>query len=91
MLPTRPSRLLDTMDTSGCRKQLVVDHEICMLNILDTSGQEELGVLRNQSLCEGEGFLFVFDVNNAESLNTFAEWRELIKRVKEKEKVSSES
>ena len=40
---------------------------------------------------EGEGFLFVFDVNNAESLNTFAEWRELIKRVKEKEKVSSES
>ena len=88
MLPTRPSRLLDT---SGCRKQLVVDHEICMLNILDTSGQEELGVLRNQSLCEGEGFLFVFDVNNAESLNTFAEWTELIKRVKEKEKVSSES
>ena len=90
MLPTRPSRLLDT---SGCRKQLVVDHEICLLNILDTSGQEELGVIRKQSLCEGEGFLFVFDVNNAESLNTFAEWRELIKRVKEKEKekVSPES
>ena len=40
---------------------------------------------------EGEGFLFVFDVNNPESLNTFAEWRELIKRVKEKEKVSPES
>ena len=47
--------------------------------------------MRKQSLCEGEGFLFVFDVNNAESLNTFAEWRELIKRVKEKEKVSPES
>ena len=88
MLPTRPSRLLDT---SGCRKQLVVDHEICLLEILDTAGQEEYSAMRDQSINEGEGFLFVFDVNNPESLNTFAEWRELIKRVKEKEKVSSES
>ena len=84
MLPTRPSGLLDT---SGCRKQLVVDHEICLLNILDTTGQEELGVMRKQSLCEGEGFLFVFDVNNKESLDKFAEGREQIKRVKEKDKV----
>ena len=78
------------LDTSDCRKQLVVDQEICLLYILDTSGQEELGVMRKQSLCEGEGFLFVFDVNNAEILR-FAEWRELIRRLKEKEKVSSES
>ena len=87
MLPTRPSLVLDT---SGCRKQLVVDQEICLLYILDTSGQEELNVMRDQSIKEGEGFLFVFDVNNAEILR-FAEWRELIRRLKEKEKVSSES
>ena len=36
---------------------------------------------------EGEGFLFVFDVNNKESLDKFAEGREQIKRVKEKDKV----
>ena len=78
------------LDTSGCRKQLVVDQEICLLYILDTSGQEELNVMRDQSIKEGEGFLFVFDVNNAEILR-FAEWRELIRRLKEKEKVSSES
>ena len=41
--------------------------------------------MRDQSIKEGEGFLFVFDVNNAESLNTFAERRELIKRVKDSE------
>ena len=39
----------------------------------------------------GEGFLFVFDVNNAESLDKFAEWREQIKRAKEKEKVRPEN
>ena len=78
------------LDTSGCRKQLVVDQEICLLYILDTSGQEELNVMRDQSIKEGEGFLFVFDVNIAKILR-FAEWRELIRRLKEKEKVSSES
>ena len=87
MVPTKPSIVLDTSD---CRKQLVVDQEICLLYILDTSGQEELNVMRDQSIKEGEGFLFVFDVNNAEILR-FAEWRELIRRLKEKEKVSSES
>ena len=79
------------MDTSGCRKWFVVDHQTCLLEIFDTAGQEEYSVMRDQSIREGEGFLFVFDVNNAESLDKFAEWRELIKSVKEKEKVSSES
>ena len=60
MLPTRPALVLDT---SGYRKQLVVDQEICLLYILDTSGQEELNVMRDQSIKEGEGFLFVLDVN----------------------------
>ena len=39
----------------------------------------------------GEGFLFVFDVNNAESLDKFAECREQRKRAKEKEKVRPEN
>ena len=84
MVPTKPSGVLDT---SGCRKQLVVDHEICLLEIFDTAGQKEYRVMRKQSLCEGEGFLFVFDVNNKKSLDKFAEGREQIKRVKEKDKV----
>ena len=78
------------MDISRQRKQLVVDRETCLLDILDTSGQEEYSVMRDQFMREGEGFLFVFDVNNAESLDKFTEWREQIKRVKEMEKVSQE-
>ena len=66
---------------------MVFDQETCLLDILDTAGQEEFSVMRDQSMMEGEGFLFVFDVNNAESLDKFTEWREQIKRVKEKDEV----
>ena len=75
------------LDISRQRKQLVVDREPCLLDILDTAGQEEYSVMRDQSMREGEGFLFVFDVNNAESLDKFTEWKEQIERAKEKEKV----
>ena len=45
MVPSRPSRVLDTC---SCRKQLVVDKETCLLDILDTGGQEEYSVMRDQ-------------------------------------------
>ena len=43
--------------------------------------------MRDQFMRTGEGFLFVFAVNNAESLDKFTEWREQIKRAKEKDEV----
>ena len=68
---------------------MVIDRESCLLDILDTSGQEEYSFMREQSMREAEGFLFVFDVNNTVSLDVWklAEWREKIKRHKGKEKV----
>ena len=69
------------------RKQVVIDKEPCLLDILDTAGQEEYKVMRDQFMRTGEGFLFVFDLNKAESLDKFPEWREQIKRAKEKEEV----
>ena len=75
------------LDTCRYRKQVVIDKEICLLDILDTAGQEEYSVMRDQFMRTGEGFLFVFAVNNAESLDKFTEWREQIKRAKEKDEV----
>ena len=66
---------------------MVIDKETCLLDILDTAGQEEYSVMREQFMRTGEGFLFVFAVNNAESLDKFTEWREQIKRAKEKDEV----
>ena len=51
------------------RKQVVIDGETCLLNILDTAGQEEFSAMRDQYMRTGEGFLIVFAVNNAKSFD----------------------
>ncbi|OXU27243.1 hypothetical protein TSAR_002213 [Trichomalopsis sarcophagae] len=49
------------------RKQVVIDGETCLLDILDTAGQEEYSAMRDQYMRTGEGFLLVFAVNSAKS------------------------
>ena len=68
---------------------MVIGRESCLLDILDTSGQEEFSIMRDQFMRTGEGFLFVFDVNNSKSLDKFGEWREQIERAQGKEEVRS--
>jgi len=69
------------------RKQVVIDGETCLLDILDTAGQEEYSAMRDQYMRTGEGFLLVFAVNNAKSFDDIASYREQIKRVKDAEEV----
>lgn len=50
------------------RKQVVIDGETCLLDIIDTAGQEDKhSSLKDQYMRAGEGFLIVFAVNNAKS------------------------
>ncbi|ORX89976.1 putative small G-protein Ras2 [Basidiobolus meristosporus CBS 931.73] len=42
------------------RTQAVIDKKPCMLEILDTAGQQEFTSLRDQWIREGEGFLLVY-------------------------------
>ncbi|XP_029034280.1 ras-like protein 1 [Osmia lignaria lignaria] len=67
------------------RKQVVIDGETCLLDILDTAGQEEYSAMRDQYMRTGEGFLLVFAVNSAKSFEDIATYREQIKRVKDAE------
>ncbi|KAF7495709.1 GTPase -like protein [Sarcoptes scabiei] len=69
------------------RKQVVIDDETCLLDILDTAGQEEYSAMRDQYMRTGEGFLLVFAVNNAKSYEDIASYREQIKRVKDSDDV----
>ena len=48
-------------------KKVVIDGETCLLDILDTAGQEEYSAMRDQYMRTGEGFLLVFAVNSAKS------------------------
>ncbi|XP_037070050.1 ras-like protein [Pollicipes pollicipes] len=65
------------------RKQVVIDGETCLLDILDTAGQEEYSAMRDQYMRTGEGFLLVFAVNNSKSFEDISSYREQIKRVKD--------
>ncbi|KAK2154149.1 hypothetical protein LSH36_275g03001 [Paralvinella palmiformis] len=69
------------------RKQVVIDGETCLLDILDTAGQEEYSAMRDQYMRTGEGFLCVFAVNNSRSFEDINQYREQIKRVKDADEV----
>ena len=45
------------------KKQVVIDEEACVLDILDTAGQQEYSAMRSQHIRTGDGFLCVFAVN----------------------------
>ncbi|ELU17310.1 hypothetical protein CAPTEDRAFT_149194 [Capitella teleta] len=69
------------------RKQVVIDGETCLLDILDTAGQEEYSAMRDQYMRTGEGFLCVFAINNSKSFEDINQYREQIKRVKDADEV----
>eukprot|EP00744_Colponema_vietnamica_P005823 GILI01008487.1.p1 GENE.GILI01008487.1~~GILI01008487.1.p1 ORF type:complete len:188 (-),score=43.19 GILI01008487.1:107-670(-) len=60
------------------RKQVVIDEVACMLNIVDTAGQEEYATLRDQYWGPGEGFVLVYSITSKE---TFVEVQDLAKLV----------
>merc|ERR1712000_343119 len=47
-------------DTWG--KQVVIDGQTCLLEILDTAGQEEFTALRDQWIRECEGFIIIYSI-----------------------------
>ena len=68
------------------RKQVQVDDNHVVLDILDTAGQEEFDVLRDQYMHGGEVFVIVWSVTDAKSYEDVEDFYESIKRVKDVEK-----
>ncbi|KAK4686523.1 hypothetical protein P7C73_g3602, partial [Tremellales sp. Uapishka_1] len=60
------------------RKQWVVDDQPCLLEVLDTAGQEEYTALRDQWIRDGEGFLVVYSIT---SRSTFDRVEKIVERV----------
>lgn len=50
------------------------DGETCLLDILDTAGQEEYSAMRDQYMRTGEGFLLVFAVNSPKSFEDIGQY-----------------
>ncbi|KAJ3433229.1 ras-like protein rasd [Anaeramoeba flamelloides] len=69
------------------RRQVVIDEETCLLDILDTAGQEEYSAMRDSYMREGEGFLIVYAINSRNSLDEVSSFREQITQAKDSDEV----
>jgi len=64
------------------RKQVVIDDQPCVLEVLDTAGQEEYTALRDQWIRDGEGFLLVYSISSRSTFERVGRFRDQIIRVK---------
>ncbi|KAF9941139.1 Ras- protein Rap-1b [Mortierella antarctica] len=69
------------------RKQVEVDGQQCMLEILDTAGTEQFTAMRDLYMKNGQGFILVFSIIAASTFTELNELHRQIMRVKDTEKV----
>merc|ERR1712108_9825 len=62
------------------REQVEIDQETCLLDILDTAGQEEFSAMRDQYMRTGQGFLCTFAITSRSSFDEITAFREQILR-----------
>jgi len=70
------------------RKNIVVDDKTCVLEILDTSGQQEFNSMQDQWMRDGKGFLLVYSITLPRTLDEARILREKILRCKDADKVA---
>ena len=71
------------------RKQVVIDGQSAMLEVLDTAGQEEYAALRDQWIRDGEGFVLVYSITSRASFSRLRSYYKQIQRVRESTAVLS--
>nr|QBH72863.1 rap1 [Isotomurus palustris] len=69
------------------RKQVEVDGQQCMLEILDTAGTEQFTAMRDLYMKNGQGFVLVYSITAQSTFNDLQDLREQILRVKDAESV----
>eukprot|EP01097_Dermamoeba_algensis_P010780 TRINITY_DN8072_c0_g1_i1.p1 TRINITY_DN8072_c0_g1~~TRINITY_DN8072_c0_g1_i1.p1 ORF type:complete len:187 (-),score=30.51 TRINITY_DN8072_c0_g1_i1:61-621(-) len=69
------------------RKQVTIDDETCLLDILDTAGQEEYSAMRDSYMRTGQGFVVVYSIVSRPSFEEVSTFRSQILRVKDLDKV----
>jgi len=66
------------------RHQTMIDGITCMLDILDTAGQEDMKMLRRQWVQDRDGFVLVYSMVERRSFDELQHFVNLIKSIKQK-------
>ncbi|XP_069938821.1 ras-related protein M-Ras isoform X4 [Cherax quadricarinatus] len=61
-----------------------VDAQWCILDVLDTAGQEEFSAMREQYMRKGDGFMLVYSVTDKQSYENIPHFYTQILRVKDR-------
>jgi GTPase KRas protein len=69
------------------RKQITIDGEIALLDILDTAGQDDYSAMRDQYMRGGEGFILVYTITSRLSFDEIQNLKDQVLRVKDRPKV----
>src|SRR3990167_3434448 len=69
------------------RKRVCIDGDPCLLDILDTSGQEEYSAMRDSYMATSQAFLLVYAVSSHISFDEIVSYREIVLRAKDSDKV----
>lgn len=64
------------------RKEIEVDHNRCILEILDTAGTEQFASMRDLYIKNGQGFVVVYSVTNRQTFQDIKIMKDQIMRVK---------
>lgn len=76
-----PKRYDPTIEDSY-RKTCEVDGKPCVLDILDTAGQEEYAMLRGEYMTEGKGFVLVYSITDDQSFAEMQKFKDQIEKNK---------
>ncbi|KAL1138150.1 hypothetical protein AAG570_009842 [Ranatra chinensis] len=66
-------------------QHIEVDGQLCLLDVLDTAGQEEFSAMREQYMRKGDGFLLVYSVTDKQSYENIVSFHTQILRVKDRD------
>lgn len=69
------------------RKQVTIDNETCILDILDTAGQDEYSAMRDLYMRTGQGFLLVYSILSRNSFNELDFFKYQVCRIKDNNSV----
>jgi len=69
------------------RKQVMIDDETALLDILDTAGQEEFSSMQDQWMRDGKGFLLVYNIISRPTFDEVSVLYDKILRTKDAVKV----
>jgi len=65
------------------RKQVEIDGETCLIDVLDTGGREEFSAMRNQYINTSQGFLIVYSITSRSSFEEAVRHRDQVASMKE--------